>query len=111
MIVKVTANEIEIKVQSGNKSLCLDILNSEPISVEVQALIKGEKGDIGPQGIQGVQGIQGIQGQQGPSGGITGGGEIVIGTDNVLYYRKGLGSWFVVEGAPTSGQPPTGEDF
>ena len=47
MIVKVTANEIEIKVQSGNKSLCLDILNSEPISVEVQALIKGEKGDAG----------------------------------------------------------------
>ena len=47
MIVKVTANEIEVKVSSGNKSLCLDILNSDPISVEVQALIKGEKGDTG----------------------------------------------------------------
>jgi hypothetical protein len=111
MIVKVTANEIEIKVESGNKSLCVDILNIEPISVEVQALIKGDIGNTGPQGIQGVQGIQGIQGVQGPSGGITGGGEIVIGTDDQLYYRKGLFGWFVVQGAPTSGTPPTGEDY
>jgi hypothetical protein len=117
MIIKVTTNEIEINVQSGNKTVCVQVLENDPISVEVQALIKGEKGDDGDTGPQGPQGATGPQGPigptgpQGPAGGLSGGGEIVIGSDNVLYYRKGLGGWFVVEGAPTSGEPPTGEDL
>jgi hypothetical protein len=104
----------KIEVSIDDTKIDISFGQETEVDVALQAFIKGEKGDIGdtgPQGIQGLQGIQGIQGVQGPSGGITGGGEIVIGTDNVLYYRKGLGSWFVVEGAPTSGQPPTGEDF
>jgi hypothetical protein len=54
--------------------------------------------------------VEGPQGIQGPSG-ITGGGQIIIGVDNTLYFRKGLGTWFVIEGSAFSGEPPTGEAF
>ena len=61
------------------------------------------------EGVQGPQGIQGVQGPIGPSG-ITGGGEIVIHR-GLLYFRKGLASWFVLEGAAFSGEPPNSEDL
>jgi hypothetical protein len=92
MKIKISSPEIKINVESGNKSLFVDISN-ESVSIEVQAFIKGEKGDDGENASQRVYN-----------------GEIYINASVIYFKEFGTTGWYAIEGYQVSEGPfPGGE--